>query len=493
MSTSDSPAGGGVPRTRLAPDLEISRVVTGLWQVADMERDGERVDPVQAVAEMARYVDAGFTTFDLADHYGSAEDLAGALERARPGAAEFLTKWVPAPGPLPPEAVHEAVARAEARTGRRPLDLLQFHAWRYEDPAWLDAIFELDGLRRAGRIRRLGLTNTDAAHVRMLRESGVEIVSNQVSYSLLDTRASGEMSEICARYGIQLLAYGTLAGGFLTERWVGAPEPEPDSLETWSQMKYKRFIDAAGGWSRFQDLLSVLQREAQRLGCSMANLACRHVLERPHVAAVIVGARPGRSQHLEDNLRIFSVAYDDRARKALEEASAALDPIPGDCGDEYRRPPYLTASGDLSHHFLEAPAPYPVRTGGDGRTLALSGTPWEEWAGYARAVRKGDVIHVSGTTATHRDRIIGGSDARAQTTFCIDKIEGALRALGGRLDDVVRTRVYVSDLNVWEEVAAEHGRRFGPVRPANTLVRADLVGRGYLVEMEAEAIVGGAT
>ncbi len=165
--------------------------------------------------------------------------------------------------------------------------------------------------------------------------------------------------------------------------------------------------------------------------------------------------------------------------------------IADDCGDEYRRPPYLTASGDLSHHIDTLPPPYPASTGADGRTRVLSGTAWEDLAGFSRAVRHGNRIHVSGTTATHGDRTIGGSDPAAQTHFVIDKIEGALQSLSARLEDVVRTRVYVNRIEDWEPVARVHGERFRDIQPANTLVQAGLMGDEYLVEMEAEAVVEG--
>jgi enamine deaminase RidA (YjgF/YER057c/UK114 family) len=119
-----------------------------------------------------------------------------------------------------------------------------------------------------------------------------------------------------------------------------------------------------------------------------------------------------------------------------------------------------------------------------------SGTVWEDMAGYSRAVRVGDRILVSGTTATGPEGLVGGSDPAAQARFILDKIEFSIKALGGRLEDVVRTRVYVSDIAHWEPVARVHGERFGRIRPANTLVEARLVGSEYLVEMEAEAVLG---
>ena len=474
----------------LAPGLTISRVVTGLWQVADMERDGRTVDVDGAAQAMERYAAAGLTTFDMADHYGSAEDIAGRFRESHGATgrgAQLLTKWVPEPGPVTRETTRAAVARALSRLRSERVDLLQFHAWRFSDASWLDALGYLSDLQREGLVGAIGVTNFDTAHVRIALASGIRVVSNQICCSLIDRRAHGRMSALCREHGVSLLAYGTLAGGFLSERWIGAPEP--DGLARWSQMKYKRFIDAAGGWDAFQRVLVAAHGVARRLGVSIANVATRYVLEQPAVAAVIVGARLGASEHVAENLRVFGMRLDADARAALDAALASLEVIPGDCGDEYRTPPYLTASGDLSHHLSSFAAPYPVRDGGDGAVRAFSGTAWESMAGYCRAVRLGDRILVSGTTATHRDRVIGGTDAGAQAHFAIDKISGAIESLGGRLADVVRTRVFVKEISDWEAVARAHGERFAGVQPANTLVQATLVGPEYLVEIEAEAVV----
>ena len=369
------------------------------------------------------------------------------------------------------------------------IDLLQFHAWSYSHPAWLDAMFYLDELRREGLIRHLGVTNTDTAHLRVIVESGVPIVSNQVCYSLLDQRAAGAMTAYCESKGIALLAFGTLAGGFLSDRWLGCTEPDWTSLETWSQMKYGRFVRAVGGWDALQGILRVTRQIADRHGTSIANVAARAILDAPAVGGVIVGARLGQSAHIDDTLRLNTLQLDASDRRALMDVVSTLQPIHGDCGDEYRTPPFLTASGDLSHHLEGFPAPYPVREDVAGRRRALSGTSWETLAGYSRAVRVGDRILISGTTATHGERVIGGTDAAAQTHFVIDKLAGALESLGGRLEDVVRTRVYVSDVAHWEPVARAHGQRFAGIQPANTMVGARLIGDEYLVEIEAEAVV----
>jgi aryl-alcohol dehydrogenase-like predicted oxidoreductase len=481
-----------VERCELAPGLSIARALTGLWQIADMERDGRALDLDATARAMAPYVEAGFTTFDMADHYGSAEIVAGKFRAALPSndGVQLFTKWVPRPGPVTRADVRTAVERALDRLQGRTIDLMQFHAWTFADPRWLDALWYLDELRAEGLIRHLGLTNFDTAHLRIALASGIPIVSNQVSYSLIDRRARGRMTELCLAHGVKLLAYGTVQGGWLSEKWLGKPEPDWDHLETWSQMKYGRFIRTAGGWGALQRLLSALHGVAMRHGVSIANVASRYILEQPAVGGVIIGARLGVSGHVADNRALFAFTLSAQDLGEIEAATAALDAIPGDCGDEYRKPPYLTASGDLSHHLEEFPSPYLVTEGADGRRTCLSGTSWERMFGYSRAVRLGNRVLVSGTTATHGDRPIGGTDAAAQAHFVIDKIEGALRSLGARLEDVVRTRVFVPRMGDWEAVARAHGERFGDILPANTLVQAGLVGDEYLVEMEAEAVMG---
>jgi len=480
--------------TDLASDLRISRIITGLWQIADMERDRHSLDLDVTAQCMKAYADAGLTTFDMADHYGSAEEIAGIFTNNYTDGddVQILTKWVPEPGGSSRDAVRKAVQRSLDRLATNQLDLLQYHAWNYADASYLDELLMLQELQDEGLIRHLGLTNFDTAHLSIVLETGINIVSNQICFSLLDQRAANDMTRLCEEKGVTILAFGTLAGGLLTERWLGEPEPEMEALKTWSQMKYKRYIDEAGGWALFHNLLTALKETADEYKVSMANVASRFILDQPATGAVIIGARLGESEHIENNRALLNLDVAAEGWSTIKTAINDLTPIPGDCGDEYRKPPFLTASGDLSHHVDKLPPPYPARPGADGRTLALSGTVWEDIAGFSRAVRKGSRIMVSGTTATHGDKAIGGQDAAAQAHFVIDKIEGALQSLGGRLEDVVRTRVYIRNIDDWEPVSRAHGRRFGHIQPANTLVQAGLIGDDYLVEIDAEAIIGDA-
>ncbi|MDU8913665.1 aldo/keto reductase [Aestuariicoccus sp. MJ-SS9] len=478
-------------RLTLTDRLTLSRALVGLWQVADIEKDGDLIDPETGADHLQAYAQAGFGTFDMADHYGSAELIAGALlRRDLPDRPVICTKWCPTPGPMTADVVRAGVMERLQRLGADRVDLLQFHWWSFEHPAWLDALHEMARLRDEGLIGEIGVTNFDAAHLHLALADGIPLVTNQVPFSLLDRRAAGPLSDLCAKTGVRLLAYGTLAGGFLSERWLG--QPEPAEITDWSKMKYKRFIDTAGGWEAYQTVLRAAAAIADKHGVSVSNVATRWVLEHASVAGVIIGARLGEAQHMTDNARLFQFALDDDDHAALNQAFAVTTPLPGDCGDEYRKPPFLTASGDLSHHLDEMPTavtvePVPHRP---GATRVLTGSEWEDIAGYCRAQRIGDRILVSGTTATAgTDRVVAAGDAGAQTTFILDKIASALTALGSGIEDVVRTRVYLSDAEDVLAVSHAHGRVFGDIKPANTLFEiARLIG-DYRVEIEAEAIV----
>ena len=390
------------------------------------------------------------------------------------------------------EVVREGVDRARARLGVAKIDLMQFHWWSFAHPAYLDAMKHLTDLRAEGFIGEIGVTNFDTAHLRVLVKHGVPVISNQVSFSLLDRRAAGAMSAFCQDNGVRLLAYGTLAGGMIGERWLGRPEPSPGEISDWSKSKYKRFVDAIGGWSALRAILAALAGVAGKHGVSIANVATRWTLDHRAVAAVIVGARLGENNHRADNERAFSFSLDAEDMSSIEAAIARTRDIPGDCGDEYRRPPYLTASGDLSHHLDSLPRIYKAQAveGRPGRWRVDSGSVWEPIAGYSRAVRIGERILVSGTTATNgAGEVVCPGDPAGQAVFILDKIAASLAALGGSLEDVVRTRVYLRDADQWEPVSRAHGRYFGDIRPANTLLEISRLVGDYEVEIEAEAIV----
>jgi aryl-alcohol dehydrogenase-like predicted oxidoreductase/enamine deaminase RidA (YjgF/YER057c/UK114 family) len=488
----NGPMKDGVEHVELAPGFTVSRVATGLWQIADMERAGEGLDAERTSAALGPYLDAGFTGFAVSDRHGSTEMIAGRFRADHPRGAEtqILTTWVPQSGPITFETVRAAVQGSLDRMQAARIDLLQFDAWSYANPAWLDCLFWLQDLKEEGLIGHLGLTNFDTAHLRIAVTSGIDVVSNQVSYSLLDQRARIGMTDLCLEHDIKLLVFGTLAGGLFTERWLGAPRPALEDLNTPSEAKYWRLIEAVGGWNAVQHVLECVASVARKRNASIANVVCRYMLDLPAVGAVIVGARAGQKDHIKDNSRVFGLSLTRKDRSDIEYALTRLDPLPGDCGDEYRRPPFLTPTGDPGCNLDAFPRPYGTKRGADRRGRVLTGTAWEETAGFSRAIRRRDYIWISGTTSTHRSRVIGGKDAEAQAHFAIDKIEGTLQSLGSCLEDVVRTRVYIRDKSIWEAVARVHGERFGHILPASTMVQTGLIGGEYMVEIEAEAAVG---
>jgi aryl-alcohol dehydrogenase-like predicted oxidoreductase len=329
----------------LAPDLPICRILNGLWQVAGAHG---RIAPKAALQAMFHYLDAGFTTWDLADHYGPAEDFIGEFRRqlqatrgtAAPASIQALTKWVPQTGKMTRQRVEESVDTALRRMDTTTLDLLQFHWWDYGDRNFLDALKYLTDLQQEGKIRHLGLTNFDTEHLHQVIDSGVPIVSNQVQYSLIDRRPQVQLAQFCQQHQIQLLTYGTVGGGFLSEKYLGQKEPNSSALNTLSLRKYKQVIDTWGGWDLFQALLQTLAAIAQKHQASIANVAVRYILDQPAVAGVIIGARLGLSDHLSDNAAAFQLNLDsdDQAQiEAISSQAADLFQCIGDCGSEYRQ------------------------------------------------------------------------------------------------------------------------------------------------------------
>ncbi|MFN9795016.1 MAG: aldo/keto reductase [Gemmatimonas sp.] len=349
-----------VPQQLLAPGYAIPRLIKGGWQLAGGHGP---VDRRSAIADMMAFAEAGITAFDCADIYTGVEELIG----------EFLRAWRERHGPnAPPVRVHtkcvpdrdllpvltfahiEAlIDRSLRRLGVDTLDLVQFHWWDYAAPRWLEAAGHLATLQRAGKIRHIGLTNFDTAHVQAIVESGVPVVSHQVQASLLDRRALRDMAAYCRAHQIGLLAYGALAGGFFHERWHGVPAPA-EPLENRSLVKYRLIIEEFGGWHAFQQLLDCLTEVAVAHDTTVGAVAMRMMLDEPDITAVIVGAR--HAAHLASTCAALALTLNDDQRRAI---LALVHAAPGPGGDVYtlERDPTGPHAGISRYTLTTASAP----------------------------------------------------------------------------------------------------------------------------------------
>ena len=325
-------------KTILAKNLEINRILNGMWQIAGAHG---QIESESAVSDMEKYHEAGFTTWDLADIYGPAESLIGEFRRKVGKKEKFqaLTKFVPNPGPMSNSIVTHYIEQSLKKMDTDCIDLLQFHWWDYNDTSYLDALHHLSKLQNEGKIKHLGLTNFDTERIKIMIENNFHIVSNQVQYSILDNRVEKLMVPFFEKHNIKILSYGTLLGGFFSEKYLDVDEPHRGDLTTASLQKYKNMIDVWGGWQLFQELLHVLNDIAKKHYCSIANVATKFILDKPQVAGVIIGARLGIINHREDNIKTFDIKLDQKDISLIEtitKKSNNLFEIIGDCGDEYR-------------------------------------------------------------------------------------------------------------------------------------------------------------
>ena len=322
-------------RISLGTGYEISRVIRGGWQLSDNHSQATSDDPV---GDLIAFADAGITTFDCADIYTGVEALIGRFrkEYLKTRGAEALgkirvhTKFVPDMARLANISkgyVQQVIDTSLQRLGMEQLDVVQFHWWNYGVDRWLETAQWLEELRRSGKINRIGGTNFDTEHLLAIRKSGVPMSSMQVQYSLLDRRPEKSFAEVALEENIAVFCYGTVAGGFFGERWLGVSEPM-SPLENRSLVKYKLIIDDFGGWALFQKLLQTLSTIARRQKTDIATIASAAVLSRPGVSAIIVGAR--NRSHLAANLKISDVMLTSEDHDAIEATLGQSRPLEGD-------------------------------------------------------------------------------------------------------------------------------------------------------------------
>ncbi|MBD9597382.1 aldo/keto reductase [Ensifer sp. ENS05] len=341
----------------LSPGYTISRVIRGGWQLAGGHGP---IDREQAVDSLIAAFDAGIRTFDCADIYTGVEELIGmareklANERGRDAAASMKvhTKLVPDLEMLPKinrSYIRGIVENSLARLGVERLDMVQYHWWDDSIDGYLEAALWLDELRKEGKVQNLGTTNFDTPHIASILGAGVPLVSQQVQYSVLDQRPRNKLAAVASKHDLFFLCYGSVAGGFLSDRWLGADEPS-SPLENRSLVKYKLIIDEFGGWTLFQKMLRTLRAIADRHDTDISTIASAWVLHQPQVGAVIVGAR--NRTHVEANALIADIVL---SQDDLEAINRIVAEGKGPLGDIYDLERDRTGRhGAIMHYNLNA-------------------------------------------------------------------------------------------------------------------------------------------
>ena len=341
----------------LSPGYSISRVIRGGWQLAGGHG---AVDRSQAVTDLIAAFDVGIRTYDCADIYTGVEELIGeARERLRnergaeaAAAMKVHTKLVPdleKLGSIDRDYISGIVDKSLRKLKTEQLDLVQFHWWDYSLSGYLDALGWLDEARREGKVRNVGTTNFDTPHIAEILTAGIPLVSQQLQYSVLDQRPTHGLAQLAAKNNVKFLCYGSVAGGFLSDKWLGQPEPDMP-LENRSLVKYKLIIDDFGGWDLFQSLLGTLKTIGDRHCVDIATIASAWVLEQPLVAAVIVGAR--NQAHALANAKIMDIALDADDRKQIVDI---INQSRGPEGDVYTLERDRTGRhGSIMHYNLNA-------------------------------------------------------------------------------------------------------------------------------------------
>ncbi|KAI0108979.1 putative aryl-alcohol dehydrogenase [Nemania sp. FL0031] len=355
----DASIGQAAETFTLGP-FKVPRLFNGFWQLSSPSWGAGSADSQEAA--LVQLLKAGFTAADMADHYGDAELVYGQFRNKLPPQIKdkvfAATKWCVfghVGGEVTDEWVLGAVKERCRRLGGR-VELLQFHWHDYGAKEYLDVLVKLVALTKPHPelVGTIGLCNFDSAHTEeaceyLLSKTGaVGIVSNQIQFSVVDSRPLQKMCAVSAKYGLELLTYGSFCGGFLSNRWLNQPLPEMYSASTQltpSQRKYLGMICDWGSWDDFQKLLSKLSAVADKHGVSLTNVAIRWVLQKPQVGAIIVGTRLGVTTHDQDNLAVFNFKLDDDDMKTIDgialgeknERSLALFESLGDCGNEYRK------------------------------------------------------------------------------------------------------------------------------------------------------------
>lgn len=307
-------------------------IIRGTWQLSASHGACAEDRSAEAILDSIRL---GLNRFDTADIYTGAEQSLGeAIRQARQegvDAAVVHTKLVPDLSSLATISatdIEAIVDRSLKRLGVEQLPLVQFHWWDFSVPRYIEVLSWLFQLKKAGKVQAVGLTNFDSTTLQQVLDEGFECDSIQSQVSLLDHRVENHLRPLCREHNLKIFSYGTLAGGFLSDRWLNQPEPDMANLANRSLVKYKLIIDDWGGWTRFQNYLRLLRDISDHYNSTIAQISRRAIIQSGRADALIVGmsSKNWQTQNREltsDNGIVLS-------QKDLTKIFAWHSPLAGD-------------------------------------------------------------------------------------------------------------------------------------------------------------------
>lgn len=271
-------------------ERKTANIIRGCWQLATGHSQGNAdIEPILDA------IKCGFTTFDCADIYLGVEELLGkAVRAAAQQKLRIHTKFVPDLNRLQEidrKYVESIIDRSLKRLQVECLDLVQFDWWDWKIKNYLSTMEFLLELKAKGKIAEIGLTNVNKKYLEEI-SGHFDVASLQVQVSLFDRRVERGAAQLCRQKNIEIFAYGSLLGGFISEKWLNRKEPELNQLTNRSLVKYKLLIDSACGWGEFQRRLSILSKLATKYQCEIANIAVAALLQGGKADAVIIGLSP---------------------------------------------------------------------------------------------------------------------------------------------------------------------------------------------------------
>lgn len=311
-------------------EIKIPTIIRGCWQLASgHSQKNADIEPI------LNAIENGFSTFDCADIYLGVEELLGRASQAVPEKKlRIHTKFVPDLDRLQNidrNYVETIIDRSRQRLQVDCIDLVQFHWWDWEVKNYFSTMEILSELKSKGKIAEIGLTNVNRRYLEEFAER-FDIHSLQIQVSLFDKRVERGIGELCQKKNIKIFAYGSLLGGFLSEKWLMKEEPELSQLANRSLVKYKLLIDAACEWKEFQRRLTILSEMAAKYQCDIASIAVAALLQGKQVDAAIVGL--SSQNFASQNRRLANLPLIEE--QDLQEIGAWTCNLQGDAYDEER-------------------------------------------------------------------------------------------------------------------------------------------------------------